>query len=77
MVLDSREVDYNLFQSHFELKDVVLQGEGLSDLPAPFRAQRVTVDISIGDLFRRSFDGARIRIDGLSVHLVRAANGPP
>src|SRR5215472_12547263 len=43
VALDASELDYNLFQSHFELKDVVLRGEGLSDLAAPIRAQRVTV----------------------------------
>jgi outer membrane protein assembly complex protein YaeT len=74
VVFNASELDYNLLDSHFELKDVLLQSAGISDLPAPVRAQRVTVDISLGDLVRGSFETARIRIDGLSVHIVRSAN---
>ena len=75
VVLDAGELDYNLFRSHYELKDVILRGKHLADLPAPVRAQRVTVDASLRDLARGSFDRARIQIDGLSVHVVTDATG--
>jgi outer membrane protein assembly complex protein YaeT len=73
--LDAGGLDYNLLRSHFELKDVVLRGKSLSDLPAPAAARRIIVDIALWDLVRGSFDRARIQIDRLSVHFVRMANG--
>jgi outer membrane protein assembly complex protein YaeT len=75
LVLEATDLDYNLFQSHYELKNVVLRGSGLADLPAPVRAKRVTVTVPMWDLVRGSFDAARIRIDGLSVRLVTLASG--
>ena len=38
IVLEASDLDYSLFQSRYELKDVVLQGKDLADLPAPVRA---------------------------------------
>ena len=75
VVLEASDLDYNLFQSHYELKDVVLRGKGLADLPAPVRAKRVIVAISFWDLVHTSFNAAHIRIDGLSVRLVTVASG--
>ena len=75
IVLEATDLNYNLFQSHYELKDVVLRGKGLADLPAPVRAKRVTVTIPLWDLIHTSFNAAHIRIDGLSVRLVTAASG--
>jgi outer membrane protein assembly complex protein YaeT len=75
LVLEASDLDYNLFRSQYELKDVVLRGSDLADLPAPVRAKRVAVTIPMSDLVRGSFDAAQIRIDGLSVRLVTAAGG--
>lgn len=41
--LEASDLDYDLFLSHYELKDVVLRGRNLADLPAPIRAKRVTI----------------------------------
>jgi hypothetical protein len=57
------------------LKDVVLRSGGLADLPAPFRAKRVTIGIPIWDLVRGSFDAAQIRIEGLSLRVVTLSSG--
>src|SRR5947208_9588141 len=67
LAIEASDLDYNLFQSHYELKDVVLRSSDVADLPAPFRAKRVTVTVPIWDLVQGSFDAAQIRIDGLSV----------
>ena len=75
LVIQASDLDYNLFQSHYELKDVVVRGSDLADLPVPFRAKRVTVTIPTWDLVQGSFDAAQIRIDGLSVRLVTLAGG--
>jgi outer membrane protein assembly complex protein YaeT len=75
IVLEASDLDYNLFQSHYELKNVVLRGKDLADLPAPFRAKQVTVAVPLQDLIHGSFNAARIRIDGLSVRVVTAASG--
>ena len=60
VVLEASDLDYNLLQSHYELKDIVLKSKGLADLPAPVRAKRVTVTVSLWDLIRGSFNGAPI-----------------
>jgi outer membrane protein assembly complex protein YaeT len=75
LLLEASDLDYDLFQSHYELKDVVLRSGGLADLPAPFRAKRVTIGIPIWDLVRGSFDAAQIRIEGLSLRVVTLSSG--
>src|SRR5215472_17265979 len=75
IVLEASDLEYNLSQSHYELKDVVLRGKDLADLPAPVRAKRVTVAVPLQDFIHGSFSTARIRIDGLSVRAVTVASG--
>jgi outer membrane protein assembly complex protein YaeT len=75
LTLEAGNLDYNLFRSHYELKDVVLRGKGLEDLPAPVQAKRVILAAPLHDLIRGSFNTAHIRIEGLAVHLVLDARG--
>jgi autotransporter translocation and assembly factor TamB len=75
IVLEASDLDYNLFQSHYELKDVVLRGKDLADLPVPVRAKQVTVTVPLRDLIHGSFSSAHIRIDGLSIRVVTVASG--
>ena len=75
LVIDAKNLDYNLFHSRFELRDITLKGTGLADLPAPVKVQRVELVLPVWRLIRGSFDTARIRIDGLSVHWFTARDG--
>src|SRR3974377_712716 len=45
--LQARDLDYNLLTSRFELRDVVLKGARLTDLPAPLTAQRIVAILPV------------------------------
>ena len=75
LVLEARDLDYNLLTSRFELNQVVLKGTALSGMPAPLRAQRIVVVIPVWRLLRGSLDTAQIRIDGLALQWITARNG--
>ena len=73
--LDAGDLDYNLLTSRFELRRVALRGVRLTDLPAPFEAQRIVVFLPVWRLVQGSFETARIQIDGLSVHWTTGRDG--
>ena len=75
LVLEARNLDYNLLTSRFELRDVVLKGAGLADSPAPLKAQRVLAVIPVWRALRGSLETAQIRIDGLSVNWTTGRDG--
>lgn len=70
LVINAKELDYNLFTSRFELKDVAVQGVRLTQMPIPVKAQRIELVVPVWRLIRGSFETARIRVDGLSVHRI-------
>jgi len=75
LVIDAKKLDFNLFLSRFELRDIALRGVRLTDLPAPLRAERIEIAIPLWRLIRGSFDTAKIQIDGLTLHLVTGRGG--
>ena len=75
VVIDAKDLEYNLFSSWFELHDVRLKGRGPGGMPVPIAAQRVELVLPVWRLIRGSFDTARIRIDGLSVNWFTNASG--
>ena len=68
VVIDARDLRYNLFTSWFELRDITIRSRSPAGMPAPIAARRVELVLPVWRLVRGSFDTARIRIDGLSVH---------
>jgi hypothetical protein len=75
LVVDAKELEYNLLVSRFELKHIAVRGARLSDMPAPLQAQRVVVWIPPWRLLTGSFESAQIQIDGLAVDWLTSANG--
>ena len=75
LVLQATDLDYNLFQSRYELKNVSLRGVRLADMPAPLEAKRIVVLIPFWDLIHGSFQAARVQVDGLSLRSVTDRNG--
>src|SRR3954470_3121594 len=75
VVIDAKELDYDLFLSRFDLKEIALRGVNLRGMPAPLRAQRLQLAIPIWQLVNGSFDCAHIRIQGLSVQWIVRRDG--
>src|SRR4051794_35706329 len=75
VVIDAKELDYNLFLSRFELKEIALRGVNLPDMAVPVRAQRIQLAIPIWQLVSGSLDRAEIHIRGLSVQWITRRDG--
>src|ERR1044071_3931952 len=54
VVVDAKDLDYNLFDSRFELKDIALRDIRRPDMPAPLAVQRITARIPVWRLLRGS-----------------------
>jgi hypothetical protein len=75
LILKARDLDYNLLTGRFELKEVVVRGSQLADMPPALQAQRVALVIPTWRLLRGSFESAQIRIDGLAVRWITGRDG--
>ncbi|HTS66552.1 MAG TPA: translocation/assembly module TamB domain-containing protein [Candidatus Acidoferrales bacterium] len=73
--LQAGGLDYNLFQSRYELRDVSVRGARLTDMPAPAQAKRIVVVVPFWDLIHGSLDKAAVGIEGLSVRLITDRSG--
>src|SRR4051794_2382777 len=79
---DTRKVevqadDFELkpFSSAIEFRNVAVRAVAAMDMPEAITAQRVSLSIPIWRLVARSFEAASIRIEGLGLHWVTAADG--
>ena len=75
LVVEAESLDYNLFSSEFELKQPSVKDPRSMDLPAPWAARRVVVSAPLWQVASGSFDGAKIRIEGLVLHWTVDAGG--
>src|SRR3954470_13309011 len=75
VVIDAKELDYNLFLSRFDLKEITLRGVNLPHMPVPVRAQRIRLAIPIWQLVSGSLDRAQIDIRGLTVQWITRSDG--
>ena len=75
LLLETRELNYNLLSSWFELNDVAVRSIRLAVAPLPLKARRIVVRISVWRLLRASFENAEIRIDGLALQRITDRNG--
>jgi autotransporter translocation and assembly factor TamB len=75
LVLDARELDYDLLVSRLELREISIRGARSKDMPPPLQAHHLLVTIPFWRLVTGSFDAARIQIDGLSVDLLTTSGG--
>jgi outer membrane protein assembly complex protein YaeT len=75
LVVEARDLDYNLLTGRVELKDFALHAEESSGLPAPVKAKRVVAVIPVWRLLNGSFESARVQVDGMSVYWLETTAG--
>ena len=75
LVVEARDLDYNLLAASVELRDVAIHAAESSGLPAPVKAKRVVAVIPVWRLFNGSWESARVQVDGMSVYWLTTAAG--
>ncbi len=75
MDLQAAQLQYNLFQMSFRLEDLRLQSTSAPELPPLAAAREAAVDLSLWSLIRGEILVEDARIEGLTLHWIRIAEG--
>jgi hypothetical protein len=75
LVVDTKELNYNLLASRYEVRGITIRSLRANDMEAPLKAERLVVVAPFWSLVRGSLDTAEVRIDGLSVSVLTGQDG--
>src|SRR5690242_16218857 len=70
LVLEARDLHYNLFTSRFELSEVVLRGAAYPRMAPPLTASRIVAIAPVWSLLRGSVATTHIRVEGLALRWI-------